>query len=420
MKFRFLGGAQEIGRLGLEAQIDSKYFLFDYGYSVGKPVEYPALPTKVDHMFVTHAHIDHIGMTPFLRKNYPKFKMYCSEMTREAGRVLLHDTNKVFRLNKNPRFINGHAIEDMLSSTVSDFENGNEFEILGTNTSVKPLSAGHIPGATMYKLENDNLNFIFTGDIDTKKNCLVSSAEMEHCDALFIEGTYGNEKQPSQKDSRKLLLDIIDKTISRGGKVLIPAFSFGKSQQLLAEIPTSKYRVSLDGMGNKILDVFENYGKGVLNDYDKLMSSSSRVNRITNFTQRKDALENSDIIVTTSGMIEGGPIIYYLKEVYDNPKNTIIIIGYQAEDTNGRALLEDSCVNMDGTKYKVKCEVVECKHSSHADKDGLLSFVKKASPNNVIIMHSESSDEFKQNINEIDSDINVLIPRPMKSYTLDV
>ena len=130
---------------------------------------------------------------------------------------------------------------------------------------------------------------------------------------------------------------------------------------------------------------------------------------------RRKAVEGQ-IIVTTGGMLDGGPVLTYLRTLKDDPKNAILLVGYQAEDTNGRMLMEKGCIDLDGEIVKVLCEVQKFDFSAHAGHDQIVDFVKACDPENVIIMHSETRELFLPDL----EDYNVILPSPNQPFELDI
>ena len=130
----------------------------------------------------------------------------------------------------------------------------------------------------------------------------------------------------------------------------------------------------------------------------------------------RDAAIKGQIIVTTGGMLDGGPVLRYLNQLKNDPKSAILLVGYQAEDTNGRLLMEEGCVKIDGEIVKIECELQKYDFSAHADHSQIVDFVKACDPDNVIIMHSEAREAFLDDL----SDYNVILPQTGEEFELDV
>jgi putative mRNA 3-end processing factor len=124
-----------------------------------------------------------------------------------------------------------------------------------------------------------------------------------------------------------------------------------------------------------------------------------------------------EVIVTTGGMLDGGPVLGYLRELGKNPKNAVLLVGYQAEDTNGRLLMEKGCIMMDGEPMKIECEVQKYEFSAHADHEQILDFVRGCDPKNVVLMHSDTRELLE---NDLKGDYNVILPKLGEEFTLDV
>lgn len=167
-------------------------------------------------------------------------------------------------------------------------------------------------------------------------------------------------------------------------------------------------------MGRSVTRLFLDYPE-YLADAKALKVAKRKFNEVRNANMRKDA-GRAEVIVTTGGMLDGGPVLGYLKRLKDNPKNAVLIVGYQAEDTNGRLLMEEGCVKIDGEIQKINCEIQKYDFSAHADHGEIVDFVKACNPRNVIIMHSETRESFLDDL----ADYNVILPNTGETFTLDV
>ena len=146
-----------------------------------------------------------------------------------------------------------------------------------------------------------------------------------------------------------------------------------------------------------------------------LKSAKRKFNEVRNGAARDNA-RKGDVIVTTGGMLDGGPILGYLKSLRNDPKSAILLVGYQAEDTNGRMLLENGCVNIDGEVCMVSCELQRYDFSAHADHGQIIDFIEKCDPDNVIMMHSETRDLFLPDL----EDYNVILPMTGQEFHLEI
>jgi putative mRNA 3-end processing factor len=392
--------------------------VFDYGYSVDSPIKFPMLPSKIDALFCSHAHLDHIGMVPLVRKTQSECKIFTSPMTREVGRVLLKDSVKVFRLNQEPYLYGKQDVNDLFNMT-SDMDPSRTKNFRGIE--FRYYDAGHVPGAMMTHVISDSCNFLFTGDMNLRGSNITDGAKIPHesVDTLFIEGTYGDRNQEERSKVKERMFAKIDEAISNGGRAIIPSFAFGRSQDIMVDL-AEKFDVTLDGLSNKILDVFLEHGRETIPRIDRIESCTRKTNRITHYQKRHDAMKNAQVVITTGGMLEGGPVLGYLDRIFDDRNSKILLTGFQGEGTNGRLLSETGSMYLNGDLRKFQGEVVETRQSAHSDLESLLRFIRKVSPREVVIMHSESSEEFKRNIQEMDSSIEVRVPIIGKEYINDM
>ncbi len=397
MNVKFLGGAREVGRVGILINYENKSLLVDYGLNPGNPPSYPQVAPPVDFVLLSHAHLDHSGMIPWVASHY-NAKVYSTWLTKEISNVLYNDMLKIAGANGYP-FPYGKEEADISLNNFRCFEPYNDIKMNGLDIKFYP--AGHIPGSVMIEIEN--LEMLFACDINTIETNLLHGAKPVKAKTLFIEGTYAGTEHPDRRELEKEFLDEIDDVIKRGGKVVIPAFAVGRSQELAMLLYKSGHEIWLDGMGSKIADLMLR-NKKCIKSPDKLKKAMKSANIVYSNHGRKLALK-SGIVLTTSGMLNGGPVLWYVDKIKDDPKSAVILTGYQVEGTNGRMLLEKREINMYGVKEKINCNIKFFDFSAHAGHSQLIKFVKDVSPENVVIFHSENPMALA---NEIDA--NVYIP----------
>ena len=409
MKFRFLGGADMVGRMGMTMEAKGSSFLVEYGLSPTKPPEFPLPAPKVDYVFLTHAHLDHSGMLPQVCGTYD-CKLFTAPLSAEIGELMMKDTLKIAKAEGYVQPYTDIDIKKTMDAVVP-MRFGDTITL--NNIDISMIDAGHIPGAAMFEFEKD-VKTLYTGDIHTEAQKLVKGAKPADCTNLFIEGTYGGRNHPPRKETERNFLDKIREVIERGGKVLIPCFAVGRTQEIMVLLKNLGYDMWVDGMGRKVTNLFLRYDE-YLREPGVLRSARKRFNEVTNGYSRNEA-KKGEIVVTTGGMLDGGPILGYLKAIKDDPKSAILLVGYQAEDTNGRMLLEQGCVNIDDEICKIECEVQKYDFSAHADHSQIVSFIERCDPDNVIIMHSDNRDLFLPDL----SDYNVILPETGKEFHLEV
>lgn len=206
----------------------------------------------------------------------------------------------------------------------------------------------------------------------------------------------------------------VDEVIDRGGTVIIPCFAVGRTQEIMILLKDLGYDMWVDGMGRSVTRLFLDYPE-YLRDPRALKSARRAFTEVRNSGMRKQA-NKGQIIVTTGGMLDGGPVLGYLRDLKNDPKNAILLVGYQAENTNGRLLMEQGCIVVDKEIVKIECEVQKFDFSAHAGHDELINFINRCDPENVIIMHSETRELFLPDL----QDYNVILPNTGEEFELDV
>ncbi|MDR1955128.1 MAG: MBL fold metallo-hydrolase [Candidatus Methanoplasma sp.] len=409
MKFRFLGGADTIGRMGMTIEGDNKTMLIEYGMSPTKPPEYPLMPPKIDHLLLTHCHLDHCGMVPAIcgRDNC---EVFTTPLSAEISEVMLYDSLKIADAEGYDIPYTVGDVEKTMDLVVP-FTFKDTIELGRTDVTLHP--AGHVPGATMFEFKRDN-STLYTGDLHTDNQKLVLGAKPVKCKNLIIEGTYGGRNHPPREDTIEEFIAKIDEVIDRGGTVIVPCFAVGRTQEIMIILKDLGYEMWVDGMGRSVTNLFLNYPE-YLRDPRSMRSARRSFREVKNANMRKHASKGK-IIVTTGGMLDGGPVQGYLRAFKDDPNSAVLLVGYQAEDTNGRLLLETGSVVLDGEMIKIQCEIKKYDFSAHAGHDELVEFARKCDPENIVIMHSETRELFLPDL----QDYNVILPKLGEDFELDV
>jgi len=254
------------------------------------------------------------------------------------------------------------------------------------------LRAGHIPGAAMVEIETPNRRILWSGDFDTRNSPCVNGAVPVSADTLFLESTYGGREQPERSGEIERLIERIVKVVERGGTCLVPAFANGRGQDILLMLYRSQLdlNVHYDGMGKKIMEHFLSNPEFIA-DADALAKVKRWCRRVSSKSDRKKALD-ADVIVTTSGMLDGGPAHWYLNRLRHDQRNAILLTGYQAEGSGGRMLLDDNRMHIFGKMVDINLEVDQFSLSNHADHPLLVEFAKKVDADDVILFHGDRKD----------------------------
>lgn len=393
MKFIFHGAARHVGRSCVELQTQGKRYLLDCGIKFKEDgFDYPENVFKMkelDAAFISHAHLDHTGALPFFEHHNMICPIFMTAQTKVLTRILLKDSWKIARIKELHSAYDKTDLKKVRKSIRRvEMQKRNSFE----NIHYTYFNAGHIPGSAQILLEAEGKKILYTGDFNTRPSNLMQGAEQEagKVDVLISESTYGARDLPAREPLGDAFLDRIEATLKQGGRVLIPAFAVGRSQDVLITLAKRKWPVPIyfDGMckqvTRKILTTPSRYvqNKDALHKmfFDTVQSVSSE-------KMRNEIATRPGIFVCTSGMLQGGPAIHYLKHMWHDEKSAVLLTGYQVKNTNGWLLSEQKEVYLQGTKTKVRCYVERFDFSAHLSREDLHEFIKKSNPKHLVFMH---------------------------------
>lgn len=381
----FLGGGNEVGRLGLILKGSGQRLLFDYGMTATAPPKFPIPCPPVDMMFLTHSHLDHCGMIPWLTSRYD-IPVVATGVSREVGVLLMEDSIKVGESEGYPEMYQGSDVK-IARRKFDEIKFGDT--TTAGNLQITAHSAGHIPGATMYEIVDDKTTLV-TGDIHTLDTRLVLGAKPVKCDNLVMESTYSGRNHPPRLKTEYDLLRKIEQVVHRGGLAIIPSFAVGRTQELMLLLKDSKFDFWLDGMGKKV--------NGIYLDFPEFLRSPKRLRQALNKTkvvrnnQGRGRAVKGEVILTTSGMLDGGPVISYIESIREDPKSAILMTGYQVDGSNGRKLLDTGMMEFRGVNERVHCDVMKFDFSAHAGHNELLEFAKACEPHRIVLMHGDERE----------------------------
>lgn len=387
-----LGGCGEVGRSAYVVSDKDTNVLLDYGVKLQPQLELPVVPSaRLDGVFVTHAHLDHSGMVPLLyRLQRPKF--FATAATSDLMQLLLEDYIKVAKLTRG---FSEYTEDDMekMNRSFKKCIYGKRFRIGNLRASIFP--AYHIPGSASIHLKGRR-SILYTGDIKMTKTYLLDYKKVRYpkTDCLMMESTYGDGDHPDREEEERKLIDKIREY--EGGKILLPSFAVGRAQELLLMLKANgiEQEVYLDGMAQKAADIIL-YHKNELRCPKVLREAMRDVHFVRTKRQRDKICREGGIVITTSGMLSGGPICHYLKKLRDDSDACLLLTGYQAEHTPGYKLLRTGYFeNEEDGRYKVNIEVKKFDFSGHAGKKDLLSLVESVRPKKVICVHGDGTQKF--------------------------
>ena len=410
MELQFLGGASEIGSLGLVVRDQGRTLLFDYGMTPTDPPSYPRpAPMNVDAAFLSHAHLDHSGMTPILSR-LPRAEIVATPVTVAVTDLLTKDTLKIARLEG---YLPPYDPEDIraLHQRFTAVERNTTYRHRGIE--VELASAGHIPGATMYRYRGDH-DILFTGDLQTIPTHLVGAAQPLDCEVLVIESTYAGKEHPDRAVTERSFRAKIQEVVERGGKAVVPAFAVGRAQEVLMSLAGSGFEIWLDGMARKVNEIYRGAPE-YLADAKKFRRALDGVHTVGHSAERREAAREADVIITTGGMLDGGPVLYYISELYDDARNAIYLTGYQVEGSNGRQLLDLGTLTIDDVTIRPECELLKFDFSAHAGHTQLLSFIRATRADTVVLMHGDHRELLQE---ALAGEVNVVLPENGSRFTV--
>lgn len=419
LRITTLGGCREVGRNAFMLSTPETRILIDCGVSVGSEgTPYLYAPevspiSNIDAVVITHAHLDHSGLVPLLFLYEYDGPIYTTQPTRDLMSLLLLDYIEVSAREGKKIPYKSALIRDAIRHTIP-LKYGDVTDI-APDVKLTFYNAGHILGSSIayFHAGNGLYNIAFTGDIKYERTFLFDPAfnGFTRLEALVIESTYGgiSDLQPSRREAEKNLKEEIERTIKKGGKVIIPAFAVGRSQEVMIALEGMQLEVPvyLDGMIWEATSVHTAYPEYLNRNLKNSIFQgenpflSDIFVQVDDAEKRKEIIEEKEpsIILSTSGMLNGGPVLEYLKGLARDEENMLIFVGYQAEGTLGRRIQKgwneiqfSNEGRMENIKMGMEIKTIDG-FSGHSDRNQLLEYVRRIRPlpSKVICMHGENN-----------------------------
>jgi uncharacterized protein len=421
-----LGGVKQVGRSCFIVMTRESKIMLDCGINPGEISGLNAYPRldwfnfnldELDAVIISHAHIDHQGFLPTLFKFGYKGPIYCTEPTLPLMNLLQMDSVKISKSNGTYLPYESRDVNEVIKHCIT-LPYGKPTDI-SPDITISLNNAGHIMGsATVHLNISGAHNILYSGDYKYAKTQLLDSALSMYprVETLITESTYGNttDIMPDQTVVYRNFTDTINKTLTEGGKVLIPVPAVGRAQEIMLVIDKEMREgrliecpIYIEGMISEASAIHMSYAHYL--GYDVRKSVSQGINpfqseyfTVINGHGKRDEVfsdENAAIIMATSGMLEGGPSVEYFKEIAPSPNNKILFVSYQINGTLGRRVLDGTMnqVSMLDKNGKVKVVPVRCQtqkmdgFSGHSDFNQIMSFVAKIRPKRVLVNHGERS-----------------------------
>jgi len=437
MNIQFFGAARSVtGSMHL-LTINGERILLECGLFQGRRQEafernqnFPFDPASVDALVLSHAHIDHSGNIPQLVKQGFDGNIFCTHATEDLSGIMLRDSAHI--QEKDTEFVNKRHKKKGLPPvhplyTTEDVEKSMSHFVgigynrpfwISKNVQVTFFDAGHILGSAIVRLDikenGHSLRIIFTGDLGRKNLPIIKDpVQLDETDIYITESTYGDRLHDPIQDMKKAVREVVADTVNKGGKIIVPSFSLGRTQELvyllhelfnegaLPEIP-----IFVDSpLSVNVTEVFRLHPECFDDETRKEFLSNHqdpfgfyRLRYIRNVEESKElnSFDKPCIVISASGMCEAGRILHHLANNIPDPKNTVLIVGFMAENTLGRRLVERRpVVKIFGEEVPLRAKVVTMNgFSAHADKNELLEYfngLKKNRLQHVFVVHGEES-----------------------------
>jgi len=466
MKIKFLGATKNVTGSRFLVETDNERILIDCGlfqereYQCRNWEKFPVNPAQIHAILLTHAHIDHCGYLPRIVKEGFRGKIYCTSPTAEIAKVSLLDSAKLqasdaqFKKKRHKQEGRKGRYPEVPLYTTDDAKNvfnhfrkiryQQEIKITG-NVSATYYDAGHILGAAMIKLDvaekNKTQTIIFSGDLGRWDRPILNDPHLfEQADYVVMEATYGNRLHDNEDYCLDKLKEVILSTKKRGGNVVIPSFAIGRTQELIYDLNRllnedqiphfltfvdSPMAIDITEIFKTHSEYFDEEAQELLVKYQELFDFPMlKMTATTAESKGINHIKGSAIIMAGSGMCTGGRIKHHLANNISRPESTILFVGYQAQGTLGRIILErPEEVRILGQTHVVRAKIEKINgFSAHADRDELMKWLTHIhqKPKQIFVVHAEDNvaEEFAATVkNQYSSD--VVVPEYLQEFDLE-
>jgi metallo-beta-lactamase family protein len=448
-KITFWGGVGSVTGANFLVDTGKSRFLVDCGLLQGvsgaedeNAKGFPYDPKSIDFLFITHAHMDHIGRVPKLVRDGFEGIIYSTEETKEIASLMFADALKVMEVKKKENdFKPLYSLKDVerAISLWKSIPYHKDMSI--ADFKVNLLDAGHILGSSMYQFYIKNKKIVFTGDSGNSPTPLLKDTEkLIEVDYLIMDSVYGDRNHESKQERDEKFKRIVKESISRGGTLIIPAFSIERTQVILYELNNlvedgfvRSVPVFLDSpLGEKVTAIYKRSTNFFNDGVKKEIKSGDNIFSFPKLEIIHGALESKDIIkqpspkiiIAGSGMSEGGRVIHHEINFLPDPNSTILLMGYQAVGTLGRQIQDGNkevMINDRKVYIKARVEMISG-YSSHKDSDHLVEMVSDSADTVkkvFVVMGEPKSSLFLVQKLRDNLDVNAIYPERGLEYNLD-
>ncbi|WP_436902605.1 MBL fold metallo-hydrolase [Halovenus halobia] len=389
MDVEFLGGAGEVGRSAL---LVNDSVLLDYGIKTDNPPQYPIGDVDPEAVVVSHGHLDHSGAVPALLRGSNRPPVHWTPPTRALALRLAEDTLKLHGNTPQCPFTETHVRRLTQVSETHGYRES--FGAAGHEITF--FNAGHIPGSAHVLIDDGETRLLYTGDFYANEKSTArgqrlveSTTARPEADAVITESTYHDVSHSDREQLEERFVESVQTTVWEGGTVIVPVFAIGRAQEILLICADNDIDCYLDGMATDVTRTLRQY-PGYVRDAKALQRAVSNARFVTGkHGQRSRLTDKNTVILTTAGMLGGGPVVSYIPQIRQHPTNKIALTGYQVEGTPGRELVETGRAEFDGRVLPVSAQVEQYDFSAHADSAGLRAFLDSYQETPVVVNHGD-------------------------------